>query len=117
MNTSDYHVHSYNSVTSYNHVHCLSGVTGNRVPTGGSHIHFYDGVTTFENGHVHYYSGATGPEILYQEEGTPIVIMGVRHLIYCTPITIEVIQVIRNRQDYLTRPIYSPRYCRGLPYY
>jgi hypothetical protein len=41
----------------------MAGVTGNTVGYGGSHIHYYSGVTTFDDGHVHYYRGATGPAI------------------------------------------------------
>lgn len=65
MHTSDYHVHSYETRTSCadGHTHCLSGITGNTIPGGGSHVHYYSGVTTFNKGHVHYYAGVSGPAI------------------------------------------------------
>ena len=63
--TSDYHVHSYSTRTSFahGHTHCITSVTGNTVVCGCSHIHCYNGVTTFDDGHVHYYRGVTGPAI------------------------------------------------------
>lgn len=63
--TSDYHVHSYGTRTSFahGHTHCITGITGNTVAYGSSHIHYYSGVTSFDDGHVHYYRGATGPAI------------------------------------------------------
>lgn len=64
--TSDYHVHSYATRTSFahGHIHFIAGTTGSGVPNGGpSHIHYYSGVTTIDDGHVHYYRGATGPAI------------------------------------------------------
>lgn len=55
------HVHYYEGTTTFvGHVHQFSRFTGNPVfLTDGTHYHEFSGMTTFDDGHVHYYSGFT----------------------------------------------------------
>jgi hypothetical protein len=41
----------------------MGGTTGPGILTGRTHVHFYKGVTSFNDGHVHYYRGVSGPAI------------------------------------------------------
>ena len=65
------HFHPYETVSSidsgyggYPHRHILAGNT--TVDLGSdvdNHVHFFEGVTTFDDGHVHRYRGVTGGPI------------------------------------------------------
>ncbi|MDQ0195275.1 YmaF family protein [Paenibacillus wynnii] len=61
------HVHRYFTVTSIDqgHTHVIQGTTGPAIDIpGGSHIHYFEGVTTLSGmrPHTHRYKGTTGKD-------------------------------------------------------
>lgn len=73
QSTSLNHTHGYFFQTSFDDAHChgMQGMTNTGVPYGTSHVHYYQGVTSRDNGHVHYYNGVSAPAI-YLPNGSHI---------------------------------------------
>jgi len=67
------HVHGFSFVTSVNnqHTHTMAGASSLGVAFGVSHVHYYKGTTSREDGHVHYYSGTTYPAV-YLADGSHV---------------------------------------------
>ncbi len=43
----------------------MSGSTSTQYGSDwASHVHYYEGMTSFDDGHVHYYSGWTSPPVM-----------------------------------------------------